>query len=240
MTQQKTSRHAVLSPQQKHGCKGLFVTATGTDMGKTYITALLVRALRQAGLNAGYYKAALSGAETIAESDAGYVNRTAGIGQPQDTLLSYLYQNAVSPHLAARLEGNPPELEKIQADFCAVCARYDYVTVEGSGGIVCPLRWDEQEHLLLEQVIALLGLGTVVVADAGLGTINAVVLTVEYLRARNISVRGVILNRWAGGTMQQDNAEMIEQLTQAPVIARVAPGDTDLRMLGDSLTWLYQ
>lgn len=238
MKQEQSNRYKALTSQEKHGCKGLFVTATGTDMGKTYITALLVRALRQQGLNAGYYKAALSGAQSIAESDAGYVNHTAGIGQPEDTLLSYLYQNAVSPHLAAKLEGNPPEMNKIQADFCAVCARYDYVTVEGSGGIVCPLRWDGQEHLLLEQVIAALGLGTVVVADAGLGTINAVVLTVEYLRARNIPVRGVILNRWEDGTMQRDNADMIEQLAQVPVIARVAPGETDLRP--DSLTWLYQ
>ncbi|MGN0684289.1 MAG: ATP-dependent dethiobiotin synthetase BioD, partial [Oscillospiraceae bacterium] len=61
--------------------KGLFITATGTDIGKTYVTALIVKKLRDAGLNAGYYKAAISGAESVSESDAGYVNRIANIGE---------------------------------------------------------------------------------------------------------------------------------------------------------------
>ena len=87
--------------------KGIFVTGTGTDVGKTYVTALIVKKLADAGIHAGYYKAALSGAESIEESDAGYVKKIAGITQEDSSLLSYLYQNAVSPHLAARIEGNP-------------------------------------------------------------------------------------------------------------------------------------
>lgn len=66
--------------------KGIFVTATGTDIGKTYVTALIIKKLREYGINAGYYKAALSGAETIKESDAGYVNQTAKINQNQNLL----------------------------------------------------------------------------------------------------------------------------------------------------------
>ena len=57
--------------------KGIFVTGTGTDVGKTYVTALIVKKLADAGIHAGYYKAALSGAESIEESDAGYVRKTA-------------------------------------------------------------------------------------------------------------------------------------------------------------------
>ena len=63
--------------------KGLFISATGTDVGKTYVTALLVKALRQAGYEAGYYKAALSGAvpdgQSLVPGDAQYVCQTAGI-----------------------------------------------------------------------------------------------------------------------------------------------------------------
>ena len=73
--------------------KGIFVTATGTDIGKTYVTALIIKKLREYGINAGYYKAALSGAETIKESDAGYVNQTAKINQNQESLISYLYKS---------------------------------------------------------------------------------------------------------------------------------------------------
>lgn len=55
--------------------KGLFVTGTGTDVGKTYVTALMVKKLKDAGLSSGYYKAAISGAGSIGESDAGYVKK---------------------------------------------------------------------------------------------------------------------------------------------------------------------
>ena len=55
--------------------KGLFITGTDTDIGKTYVTALIVKTLREAGYDAGYYKAAISGAPTVAASDAGFVNQ---------------------------------------------------------------------------------------------------------------------------------------------------------------------
>ena len=87
--------------------RGLFVTGTGTDVGKTYVTALLAKKMKEAGYKLGYYKAALSGADTIEDSDAGFVNRIGKLEQEKETLLSYLYEHAVSPHLASKLEGNP-------------------------------------------------------------------------------------------------------------------------------------
>lgn len=220
--------------------KGLFVTATGTDVGKTYVTALIVKKLEEAGYHAAYYKAALSGAQCIADSDAGYVKKISGIAQEEDTLISYLYKEAVSPHLAARIEGNPVELRKVKEDYRNVAETYDYVTVEGSGGIVCPIRWDETCGLLLEDIIHALELDTVIVADAGLGTINAVVLTAEYLRQHGIGVKGVILNRYTGDVMQEDNARMIETLAHVPVLANVKPQDTELDMDIEELKALYK
>lgn len=219
--------------------KGLFVTATGTDIGKTYITALMVKKLKEAGYCAGYYKAALSGADSIAESDAGYVKKISGISQQDETLLSYLYKNAVSPHLASKVEGNPVTLEKVKEDYCRVLEDYDYVTVEGSGGIVCPIRWDDEKKILLEDVIKVLGLSTVIVADAGLGTINAVVLTVEYLQNHGIEVKGIILNHYTGGIMQEDNIKMIEELTKIPVVALVREGAEELEIKVENLVALY-
>lgn len=219
--------------------KGLFVTGTGTDTGKTYIAALMVKKLYEAGHHAGYYKAALSGAASIEESDAGYVKRIAGISQPDDTLLSYLYESAVSPHLASRLEGNPVDMEKVKRDYLRVREEYDYVTVEGSGGIVCPIRWDEGQKILLEDIIKLLGLSAVIAADAGLGSINAAVLTAEYLKSRNIGIKGFILNRYHGGAMQEDNAEMIEKLTGVPVLAKVEEGGRELDIAPETLACCY-
>lgn len=220
--------------------KGLFVTGTGTDVGKTYVTALIVKKLQDAGYSSGYYKAALSGAQRIVDSDAEYVRKISGISQQEETMVSYLYQNAVSPHLAARLEGNPVTLSKIRQDYDRVCEKYDYVTVEGSGGIVCPLRWDKEEHILLEDVVKELELNALIVADAGLGTIHAAVTTAEYMKNRGISVKGIILNHYAGGEMQKDNQRMIEELAGIPVAACVGEKDTELAMDAEVLAGFYE
>lgn len=220
--------------------KGLFISATGTDVGKTYVTALIVKKLRRAGFNAGYYKAALSGADCIEDSDAGFVNKTAQIGQEEKSLLSYLYKNAVSPHLAAKLEGNPVEKNIVISDYKAVQEKYDYVTVEGSGGIVCPIRYDDKARYFLEDIIKWLKLPVLLVADAGLGTINSVVLTHEYMQNHGLKLQGIILNNYTGSIMQNDNIKMIEDMTGQKVLAKIAPNDTDIDIDIEIMRSLYE
>ena len=219
--------------------KGLFITATGTDVGKTYVSGLIVKKLCEAGYSAGYYKAALSGADTIEDSDAGYVKNVSGISQSLESLVSYVYVPAVSPHLAAQLAGNPVNLEKVQRDYEHVQSQYGYVTVEGSGGIVCPIRWDDREKLLLEDIIKALKLPALVVADSGLGTINTTVLTTEYLKPRGIEIKGIIMNHFDGSAMHEDNRKMIEELTELPVVAVVGKGDENLEIEAKKLAALY-
>lgn len=224
--------------------KGIFITATGTDVGKTYVTGLLVKKLREAGVNAGYYKAALSGAEVteqgLVPGDAAFVAKLSGMTEEPSSLVSYIYEEAVSPHLAAQREGNPVELNKIGEDFKAAAAKYDYVTMEGSGGIICPIRWDEQK-LLLEDIIKYLDLDTLVVANAALGSINACVLTLFYLKQKGIQVKGIILNNYdAEDFMQADNKKMMEELGGIPVIACVKPGATAIDIDVDLLKSLYK
>lgn len=220
--------------------KGLFITGTDTDVGKTYVTALLVKTLRKAGFDVGYYKAAISGAPTVAESDAGFVNRFAGINEPGDMILSYLYQNAVSPHLAARIEGNPVEKEVILKAWERVTKAYPYVTMEGSGGIMCPIRHDEKAVYYLEDIIQWLHLPVLVVANAGLGTINHVVTTCEYIKNRHIPVKGILLNHWKGGIMEEDNVKMIEEITGVKVLAKIRDGDSLLDIDAEEIISLYE
>lgn len=219
--------------------RGIFITGTGTDVGKTYITAMLIKTLRQEGYNCGYYKAAISGAENITQSDAGYVNKIAKIEQKESSLLSYLYKTPVSPHLAARIEGNPLCMDSMKLDYEEVCKNYDFVVMEGSGGIICPIRWDEQYHILLEDIIKELSLPTLVVADAGLGTINATVLTIAYLKNKNISVKGIILNHYKGSEMEIDNIKMIETLTDTRVIATVKESEINLNISAEKILQLF-
>ena len=222
----------------------LFITGTGTDIGKTYVTGLILKKLQESGRSAAYYKAAMSGNERDADGnlipgDALHVKTASGIAQPLETMCPYVYEAAVSPHLASRLEGNPVQMDVVKAGFEKVCEDYDYVTVEGSGGIVCPIDFDNSK-LQLEDVIGGLNLSSILIADAGLGTINGVVLTVEYMRARDLELKGVIFNNFhPGDVMEEDNIRMCEYYTGLPTLACVRPGDTELGIDADDLAALY-
>ena len=214
--------------------KGYFVTATGTDVGKTFITALLVKKWRDSGIDAGYYKAALSGAELRdgkwVAGDADYVKRIATLSDTQEQLVSYVYKEAVSPHLAARKEGNPVELAKVKDDFDAARNRHEFVFAEGSGGIICPIRYDDQKIFLVD-IMKMLDLPLVIVTTAALGSINACVLTVEYARSCGLDIRGLIVNRYGSSgnlEMEDDNIRMMQDLTGLEILAKVKNGDTDL------------
>ncbi|MDO4559887.1 MAG: dethiobiotin synthase [bacterium] len=224
--------------------KGLFITGTGTDVGKTYVTALIVKKLREAGLNAGYYKAALSGAERrdgrLVPGDAEFVYRTAGLAGDPAEAVSYIYERPYSPHLAAKLAGCRFRMEAVREDFKRLSERYDLLAVEGSGGIVCPISCGEGPRVMLADIVTELGLPAVVVSGSGLGAINAAVLTVSYLRARGIEPRAVIMNNWvAGGVIEEDNRKMIEALAEVPVAALVARGAEDIGVGASALLKLY-
>lgn len=212
----------------------LFVTGTDTDVGKTYISGLLLKALQERGEKAAYYKAAMSGNErkkdgTILPGDALHVQRVSGLSQPINTMCPYLYEHAYSPHLAARLEGNPVKLERVLDGFDQLCHQYDYVVTEGSGGILCPLRFDEEGLLSLSDFVLARQLPCLLVAHAGLGTLNHVGLTAAYLHAQGIPLRGILLNHFQpGNLLHEDNRAMCSVLTGVPVVACVEEGQDQL------------
>lgn len=223
--------------------KGIFIIGTGTDVGKTYVTALIIKKMREAKYNVGYYKAALSGAQRTESGlhigDACYVKTIASLESDCVDMVSYVYETPVSPHLAAKLESNPVTLEKIIDDYEKQYLKYEYITVEGSGGIICPIRYDKDEQIFLEDIIKVLKLPTIIVTDARLGTINATALTAWYLESKNIQVQGIIMNYYCEGIMEDDNIRMIETITKIPVIALVRDGDLNIDINVDTLEALY-
>lgn len=225
--------------------KNLFITGTGTDIGKTYVAGLILKKLNENGIQAAYYKAAMSGNDRGMDGkpipgDALYVKQISGISQSLDGMCPYVYENAVSPHLASRIEGGPVRLDCVLDNFKAVCETYEYVTMEGSGGILCPICFDEQK-LWLPDIIKACGVGCLLVADAGLGTINDVGLTAFYMKEKGIPLKGIIFNHFRpGDVMQEDNLKMCEYLTGAKVIACVRDGDTDLDIPVELLKSLYE
>lgn len=202
--------------------RGIFITATGTDVGKTYVSALIIKKLKEQNINCGYYKPAMSGIEDGKLSDVEYVFKIASLeGNPFD-YVSYSFKEALSPHLASKRQNVSIELDKIKSDFEKIKSQYDYVLVEGAGGITCPFNLDDKK-LLLPEVIKSLGLDIIIVADAKLGTINSTLLTVEYARNHGINIQGIILNNYdENDFMQVDNKNQIEKLTRIKVIAEAA------------------
>lgn len=223
----------------------IFITGTGTDVGKTYVAGLIAKKLKESGRRTAYYKAAMSGNVrkedgSLVPGDAVFVKNVSGIEQPVEEMCPYIYETAVSPHLASRIEGNPVRMDVVKRGFDDVCKKYDYITMEGSGGILCPLCFDE-EKLQLEDVIKELGLACIIVADAGLGTINSVVLTCEYMKSRNIVIRGIIFNHFhPGDVMEEDNLNMCEYMTGHKVIACVEDGADELDIDADVLASIYE
>lgn len=215
--------------------KGIFITATGTDVGKTYVSALIVKKLRELGLNCGYYKPALSGAEVVGDKiipgDCQYVLKQAGINSDPANFVSYIFKPALSPHLASEIEHNPIKLDKIQKDFAYIKNDFDYIVVEGAGGIVCPFNLGD-EKLMLKDVIKSLNLNILIVASAELGTINSTILTVEYAKNHGIDVKGIILNNYdENNIMQKDNKIQIEALTGIKVVSTIPKGANEINDL---------
>lgn len=225
--------------------KTLFVIGTGTDVGKTYVTGLIIKKLRESGVSAAYYKAAMSGNErrsdgSLIPGDALFVKEVSQISQPLEEMCPYIYERAVSPHLASRIEGNPVQMEVVLEGFEKACDNYEYVTLEGSGGILCPICFDEAK-IWLPDVIQACNAGCLLIADAGLGTINNVGLTAFYMKEHGIPLKGIIFNHFKpGDVMQEDNLKMCEYLTGAKVVACVQDNAADLDISEELLKSLYE
>lgn len=223
--------------------KGIFITATGTDVGKTYISALLVKQLRDLNVNCNYFKPVLSGAveqnNKLIAGDAKYVSEFAGINENANEYVSYLFQNAVSPHLASKLENKKINLNKIVKDYNFISQKSDFVVVEGAGGIICPLNLEE--NLFIYDIPNTLNLSCVVVADASLGTINTTFLTIDFMRRKGLKIVGIILNNFdKNNFMHKDNLETIEKICDIKVIGTVEKESININFAHGALESLYE
>lgn len=211
--------------------KGIFVIGTDTDVGKTYISAMLMKKLIENKINATYYKAVLSGAGEedgiLIPYDAKYVCDIAGLKEDYSNIVSYSFKTPVSPHLASIIENKDIDLKKIESDFNKLKNRYEYIIVEGSGGIVCPIKINEKEIILLEDIIKMTGFDVLLVTRASVGTINHTVLTVNYLKSKNINIRGIIVNEYdKNNEAHIDNVKVIKKLTNVDIVSLVKRSKT--------------
>jgi len=205
--------------------RGLFVTATDTGVGKTEVACALLRGWRARGLDVGAMKPAQSGHEPGERSDAERLSEAAGGGDPPELVCPYTFLPPLAPGGAARLAGTAVSLERLLAAARALAARHAALLVEGAGGLFTPLG----ERETYADLAVALGLPALVVARAGLGTVNHAALTCEALRARGVAVAAVVLNR-VGPTDDPSvphNAAEIARLTGARVLGPL-PFEADI------------
>ena len=196
-----------------------FITGTGTGIGKTFFAAGFARFLSKQGLRTAVMKPVQTG---LAENcdDLSFIKMVAPgiIDIPLDLASPYRFKMSASPHLASRREGIKICTKHIVSCYKSIKSEYkpDAFIIEGAGGLLVPL--DKNE--MMADLIKKLGAPVILVADAGLGTLNHTFLSLELLKKKKIPVFGIILNKYPvrPGLIEKDNVETIEKSGGAPVI----------------------
>jgi dethiobiotin synthetase len=223
--------------------RGLFVTGTGTGVGKTVLSAALLAAIAAAGEQVSTHKPVVTGMDDPPGEwppDHELLARVAGMTPEEVAPLRY--GPAVSPHLAAELAGEHVDPGRIVATageaLRSADARGAVLIVEGVGGLLVPLT----EGFSVRDLAARLGLPLVIAAPPGLGTINHTLLTLEAARAAGLEVRAVVLTPWpeSPDAMEESNRATIARLGDVAVAALRQVSSTDpaaLTSAGADLPW---
>ncbi|HVX33110.1 MAG TPA: dethiobiotin synthase [Solirubrobacterales bacterium] len=216
---------------------GVFVTGTGTEIGKTVVAAVLARTLADEGRSVAVFKPALTGMDEFPDYDEAAARAAAtGDGevaieglpdhailrlaarssQSDDEIAPYRFDPPMSPHLAAGLAGVEIDPDRVMAAARAAADGVDAIVCEGAGGLLVPL----SPSWTMRSCAVELGYPLVVVSPPGLGSINHSLLTVESARSVGLKVAAIVLNPWPEEPtpIEADNRETIAALSGVPVL----------------------
>ena len=195
---------------------GLFITGTDTGVGKTYVTCHLAEKLRGEGVDIGVMKPISTG--PAGEDDALNLKKKLKLSDPLELINPIHLKHPLAPYPAARLEKRKINLKKIFSAYKELAKRHQTVLVEGIGGVAVPITKD---YCVID-LIKDMGLPVIVVARAGLGTINHTLLTIGALIDCRIEVAGIIMNGFTGkDKSEKTNAEVIEKLSRVPILEKL-------------------
>jgi dethiobiotin synthetase len=196
--------------------QGIFVTGTGTEVGKTVVAATIAHTLASEGKRVVVFKPAVTGLDEGVETDHALLRRASGSGQSDEEIAPYRYGPPASPHLAATLAGEEIDPERLRQAAATAAEGADAIVCEGVGGLLVPL----SPAYLVRDLAADLGYPVVVAAGPGLGTINHTLLTVEAARTAGLAVAAVVLTPWPDEPteIESSNRKTIADLTGAPVL----------------------
>jgi dethiobiotin synthetase len=197
------------------GTSGVFVTGTGTEVGKTVVAAVVARTLASDDKRVAVFKPAITGLDEEDEPDHALLRRAADSAQDDDEIAPYRYGPAMSPHLAAELAGGEISPARLLAAARAAAESAETLVCEGVGGLLVPLA----PRYLVRDLAVDLALPLVIAAPPGLGTINHTLLTIEAARAAGLEVLAVVLTPWPDDPSQieESNRETIAALGEVEV-----------------------
>ncbi|MFJ8472429.1 dethiobiotin synthase [Kitasatospora sp. NPDC094011] len=198
----------------------LFVTGTNTDVGKTVATAAVASAALRAGRTVAVLKPGQTGVAPGEPGDAAEVRRLAGELTIRELVR---YPEPLAPDTAAR-RASMPYLSpaEVVAEVRELAATHDLVLVEGAGGLL--VRYDDRGRTLADQARAVLDAGLaaeiLLIASAGLGTLNIVSLTAEALAARELPLAGLLIGSWPAdpGLAERCNLADLPRSAGAPLL----------------------
>lgn len=160
--------------------KGIYVIGTDTNVGKTVVCAGLTYLLESKEYNSCYFKPISSGGRETADGfisyDASFIKAVSGLNEDDEIINPFRYRTPVSPHLASEMEGLAVNKEIIRDRYSKLTEKYQYIVVEGCGGLAVPLSKDGYMQF---QLIKELEIGCILVSRTTLGTINHTLLTLS-------------------------------------------------------------
>ena len=191
--------------------KDFFVIGTDTDVGKTYVSTLLYKALRKH--NFQYYKPIQSGCflrdSKLTAPDVDFLTKFVEIPY-DDSMVTYTLKEEVSPHLASEMEGTVIEIENVKKHFENLKKKYSNIIVEGAGGLYVPLIRDK---FYIYDLIKMWNLPVVLVCGTRVGSINHTMLTLNALNTMGIKLEGLVFNNYKGQFFEDDNIKVILELS---------------------------
>ncbi|MDP2767623.1 MAG: dethiobiotin synthase [Candidatus Methanoperedens sp.] len=211
--------------------KGIFITGTDTGVGKSIVTGLLAKYLREKGYKVVTQKWVQTGSRFSADINLHLKIMGVSKGAIKDHLdcvCPYIFKLPASPHLAAKADNKKINIARIKKTFKLLSLKFDFVIVEGIGGALVPVN----EKRLVIDIAKELGLPVLVVAQNKLGAINHVLMTIEVLKHRKMKILGILFNNCPGQNkfILQDNPEIIRKITQQKILG-VLPWNKRLDLL---------
>ncbi len=195
--------------------RGVFVTGSGTEVGKTVVAATIAHTAASAGETVAVFKPAVSGLDAGGEPDHAILRRAAGSQQSDEEIAPYRYGPPVSPHLAAELVRERIDPDRLLAAARSAAEEAELLVCEGVGGFLVPLTPD----YLVRDLARELDLPIVIAAPPGLGTINHTLLTIESVRGAGLEIAAVALTPWPPepNVMERSNRETIARLGEVEI-----------------------